>query len=214
MSQDQPFPTSATAGSDSLDDTVDLLRDSGPRNVVNRARSRRPATALTQQRARFEPEAGTSRLGWDGVGVVLVDVDGFRNINNVFGPAAGDRVLMHVTRALRRCLRPQDTVVRWGGDEFLILLAGADPGHTGALAERLARALLGELCEVRPQECLALSCSVGWSHVDWQESGREPMESAVAAAHAALYRARREKPGSARASLRPDAALTQILMNA
>ncbi|MEO8504673.1 MAG: GGDEF domain-containing protein [Acidobacteriota bacterium] len=213
MTQDHPFPTSATTG-DPLDDTVDLLRDPGPRNVVIRARNRRPASAPIEHRERFEPEAGTSRLGWDGVGVVLVDIDGFRRINHTFGPAAGDRVLMHVARALRRCLRPQDTLVRWGGDEFLLLLAGADPGQTGALAERVARALLGELCEVRPQECLALSCSVGWSHVDWQESGREPVESAVAAAHAALYRARRERPGSARASLRPDAELTQILMNA
>jgi diguanylate cyclase (GGDEF)-like protein len=59
-------------------------------------------------------------------GLLLVDIDGLRKINDSFGYAEGDRVIASVADALRRSIRPDDTVARYGGDEFIVYLAGTD----------------------------------------------------------------------------------------
>jgi diguanylate cyclase (GGDEF)-like protein len=59
-------------------------------------------------------------------GLLLVDIDGLRKINDSFGYAEGDRVIASVADALRRSIRPEDTVARYGGDEFIVYLAGTD----------------------------------------------------------------------------------------
>jgi diguanylate cyclase (GGDEF)-like protein len=59
-------------------------------------------------------------------GLLMVDIDGLRKINDSFGYAEGDRVIASVADALRRSIRPDDTVARYGGDEFIVYLAGTD----------------------------------------------------------------------------------------
>lgn len=74
------------------------------------------------------------------IGVLFIDVDGFKSINDTLGHEAGDAVLVEVARRIVACLRPSDTVCRLGGDEFAVLCehVGDEPGAL-ALAQRLGR---------------------------------------------------------------------------
>jgi len=70
--------------------------------------------------------------------LVFIDLDGFKAINDAHAHAAGDRVLQEVARRIESVVRPHDTVVRWGGDEFLVLLEQLDDEATGRrVAERI-----------------------------------------------------------------------------
>ena len=73
--------------------------------------------------------------------VVMLDVDHFKRVNDTFGHVAGDRVLRAVTAATRSVLREGDVLVRYGGDELLVVLPGALPDDAAELADRLRRAI-------------------------------------------------------------------------
>jgi diguanylate cyclase (GGDEF)-like protein len=72
--------------------------------------------------------------------LVMVDLDGFKALNDRFGHDAGDELLCDVANGLLAGLRAQDTVARLGGDEFCILAPDTDPGGVSALAARITRA--------------------------------------------------------------------------
>jgi diguanylate cyclase (GGDEF)-like protein/PAS domain S-box-containing protein len=69
--------------------------------------------------------------------VVMADVDNFKAVNDTYGHPVGDRVLADVARRMRSQVRSDDSVIRWGGDEFLVLLPGASEDPAAWLAERL-----------------------------------------------------------------------------
>jgi diguanylate cyclase (GGDEF)-like protein len=73
--------------------------------------------------------------------LVILDLDGFKRLNDRFGHAAGDEILCDVAAALSHALRAQDTVARLGGDEFCVLAPETDRGHVGALARRIEHAV-------------------------------------------------------------------------
>jgi diguanylate cyclase (GGDEF)-like protein len=78
--------------------------------------------------------------------VIFMDLDGFKQVNDTLGHAAGDALLLEVAARLRHCLRPQDTVARFGGDEFALLLddSGADD-EVEAVASRIQNELQGAI---------------------------------------------------------------------
>jgi diguanylate cyclase (GGDEF)-like protein len=73
--------------------------------------------------------------------LLLIDVDKLKNLNDRFGHSCGSAALVHVAGALTACKRADDVAARWGGDEFALLMPGAD----GAAARRQAQAILGRL---------------------------------------------------------------------
>ena len=75
------------------------------------------------------------------VGVVLIDLDGFKEVNDTLGHEVGDLLLVAVAQRLGGCVRATDTVARLGGDEFVMVLDGSDPAAADEVAERMAAAL-------------------------------------------------------------------------
>ena len=76
----------------------------------------------------------------DALTVAVLDLDGFKAVNDLHGHAAGDALLVQLSRAWSDELRPGDLLGRWGGDEFVLVLPGADLGSAGATVRRLAAA--------------------------------------------------------------------------
>ncbi|MGX1309054.1 diguanylate cyclase (GGDEF)-like protein/PAS domain S-box-containing protein [Amorphus suaedae] len=118
------------------------------------------------------------------VGLMLLDLDGFKTINDTHGHAAGDDVLRVVAQRLKSHVRVVDTIARLGGDEFCVVQAGAaQPGGPAALAQRLLHAL--EQPIVRGTDIFAVSASIGFAM--FPEDGKDG-EALFAQADAALYR--------------------------
>ncbi len=94
--------------------------------------------------ARFKSESERARREGSRLALFLMDVDNFKFFNDVYGHAVGDEVLQRIAQALQDCCRSEDTLARYGGDEFVLLAAISEDGEAQALAERL-RSVLAEL---------------------------------------------------------------------
>lgn len=95
---------------------------------------------LEQARARVERQGGSRRLG-----VLLIDLDGFKQVNDLHGHETGDRLLVEVATRLRQCVREGDTAVRLGGDEFAVIAESDGEQGLEALAERIVLRLAAPL---------------------------------------------------------------------
>ncbi len=122
-----------------------------------------------------------------GVGILLMDLDHFKEINDTAGHAVGDSVLRAVARALRRVVRDSDYAVRFGGEEFLVVLTNSTVD--GAL--RVAQALQGAMTELRaPTSALTrVTASIGVAV--FPDHGQE-LDDVVQAADQAMYQAKRD----------------------
>lgn len=99
-----------------------------------------PLTGVYNRRYLFErlqAEVARGRRYNIPVSVVMLDLDGFKAYNDKYGHLAGDVLLQNVAKAIRKALRQEDVVVRYGGDEFAVILTGADARSAMITAERL-----------------------------------------------------------------------------
>jgi diguanylate cyclase (GGDEF)-like protein len=85
------------------------------------------------------------------VGLILLDIDSFKQFNEQHGHQAGDQRLIHLATVLREQLRESDSAFRIGGDEFAVLAPQADRGSLPALADRIHKAVLFQLPDPPPQ---------------------------------------------------------------
>ena len=84
--------------------------------------------------------ARASRLGYS-LGLLMIDVDNFKRVNDTFGHPVGDDVLRNIADVLRSNLRQTDVAARYGGEEFAIVLPGLGPRGVQAVGEKLRRAV-------------------------------------------------------------------------
>jgi diguanylate cyclase (GGDEF)-like protein len=147
---------------------------------------RDPLTGIGNYRLlseRLDYEIARHRRSGHALTVMLLDLDGFKQINDTFGHLVGDRVLIEVARGLCSTLRAQDTLARQGGDEFSILAPGTDDAHAALLATRVRNSLATVMTE-------AVSTSVGWA--TFPRDGSEAA-ALLALADADLRRAKQER---------------------
>jgi diguanylate cyclase (GGDEF)-like protein len=137
-------------------------------------------------------EVERARRGAQPVGVLMVDIDHFKLVNDQHGHQKGDQVLQVVARTLTEQLRATDVLGRLGGEEFLVLLPGEDEVQVREVAERL-RAAVEAACGTSSGLAQPLTISIGRAHLIPDERPvDEQLASAMVAADAALYRAKAE----------------------
>ncbi|MCH7869760.1 MAG: GGDEF domain-containing protein [Myxococcales bacterium] len=120
--------------------------------------------------------------------IALLDLDHFKHVNDLHGHNAGDQVLKIVAARMQRQLRDYDSVVRWGGEEFLLVFPHASLADAPAIGERLCTALSREPMTLDSGTALEITASIGLAF-----TFREPSLSPTAfieRADKALYRAK------------------------
>jgi len=145
----------------------------------------------------------------------LLDVDHFKQINDRCGHAGGDAVLVEIAHRLRHTLRDADLIVRWGGEEFLVLVRPLPPAEAQALAQRLLCAL-ADAPVLHAGEPVAVSASIGYGAFPLRSGAAQPAldvnwERAISLVDAAMYLAKAHGRNGACGILRVDAGSTAEL---
>lgn len=110
------------------------------------------------------------------VGMIMVDIDHFKNVNDRYGHNVGDRVLGMVARTIESAIRDIDTAARWGGEEFLVLLPNISPEGLAKVAERIRVQIENSWIDVRDQQVLKVTGSLGAVLAAREESPEDLIE--------------------------------------
>jgi diguanylate cyclase (GGDEF)-like protein len=122
----------------------------------------------------------------DEIGVMFIDLDDFKHVNDSLGHSLGDSLLVEVAHRLGACLRPQDTLARFGGDEFVVLLEDIDVGGVVGTAERILREIDDPF--TIDGHKLSVTGSIG---IVFGNSDKLRAEDLLRSADAAMYRSKR-----------------------
>lgn len=124
-----------------------------------------------------------------GSALIMVDLDHFKSVNDTYGHAGGDDVLVAFARRAGNCLRKDVLLGRMGGEEFAIMIADCTPQDVSNIAERVRCAAATDPVVLRDGRAVSITASLGIATVGDGEACN--LEEALAAADAALYRAKR-----------------------
>lgn len=149
-----------------------------------------PLTGLRNRRfleQAIRPDVELAMRKGEDLVFLLVDLDHFKSVNDTYGHAAGDAVLVQTAQVLRDAFRASDYIVRWGGEEFLVVARFVDRSNAPELAEKLRASIEAHAFVLPDGVALRRTCSIGVSafpgHATWEQT--------VGHADAALYEAKR-----------------------
>lgn len=134
-----------------------------------------------------EQELARARRSAAPLSLMMLDLDHFKRVNDTYGHLVGDQVLVAFTRLVRECVRRGDLVVRYGGEEFCVLLPGTALAAAAALAERIRATTTARMLTPLPFRItvsIGLTACAGGAHVG--------LDELLARADEALYRAKDE----------------------
>lgn len=174
--------------------TATLLTIAGERqenliNTLERQAAIDPLTGLVTRRVLDESaQSALSRAGGGpGTALILIDVDNFKSINDMFGHPGGDTVLVQLAEVLTGCSRSTDVVSRLGGDEIALLLPGCTAATLRSRAHEILESIRARTFVVADGAPISISVSGGLAHAP---TDAVDLRSLYAAADRALYRAK------------------------
>ena len=144
--------------------------------------------------------------------LLMIDIDHFKHVNDRHGHAAGDAVIIEVSRRIAQAVRAEDLVVRWGGEEFLVFARNVAPDQLQLLAERVLFIVGGETIPTAAG-ALRVTCSIGFAHFPLPPAQLAlHWEQAVNWADMALYTAKSQGRNRARGIVTVEAGDAQALI--
>ena len=181
----QVLPPLESVGSGAwLQAVIDALCDLSSRDPLTGLANRRQFELALAREVDRVARAGEPAL------VLMLDIDRFKSVNDTHGHAAGDAVIQCVAASLVECVRPMDTVARFGGEEFAVILPNCSPAFGQAVAERIRRKV--ETCPiaVTARTQLSITISIGGAYApQWVRSSASLW---IERADQQLYRAKTE----------------------
>lgn len=159
-------------------------------------------------RAYTAPDPTRSRRNRDII-FYLIDADHFKEINDRFGHDAGDQMLIDLTSRISSAIRYSDVLVRWGGEEFLVVSRFCERKEAATLAARVLSAVSGEPFKIKGAGLsLHRTVSIGWAAFPWNMDSPVDVnyEEVLALADRALYKAKNSGRNQAIGALHPESA--------
>lgn len=148
--------------------------------------------ALTMRRRYRALGVGNTDLDHHDLVFLMVDIDAFKSVNDQYGHAIGDELLRKVAKRLTSVVRRSDLLVRWGGEEFLIMSRSAERSSIPVFCSRILDVMASEPFDLSNSVSIRRTCSIGWAPYPWCDSCLEPIcpEEVIELADAALYKAK------------------------
>ena len=141
-------------------------------------------------RDRAETELARARRYRTPFALAIIDIDRFKTVNDTKGHAAGDRVLVEITKRLVQAVRAADDVGRWGGDEFVMLMPATDHREAATVGERLRSLVAANPVAMPDGTAQTITVSVGLTAVAGASAESLDLETLIRQADEALYRAK------------------------
>jgi diguanylate cyclase (GGDEF)-like protein len=174
------------------------LREDSYTDLLTGSKNRRFLTATIEADVRRVLQGYTAdqnSLGQRNPDLVfyLIDCDYFKEVNDQYGHEAGDQLLVEISRQISSAIRHSDVLIRWGGDEFLVVSRYTNREEANILAERVLQAVGGEASPLKGGQRLRCTCSIGWAVFPWfvREPEAIAYKEVLRLADCALYDAKK-----------------------
>ena len=185
------------ARNDALQDANEKLHEASYTDPLTGLRNRR--FFFEQIGAQLEARAARSpadrRADPDYFVFMMIDLDHFKPVNDTYGHQAGDRLLVGLAQSLEGLCRSTDTVIRWGGDEFMLVARRASVEEAGYLAERVRAAVASSVFPVGQGAMARTTSSIGYATYPFFDNNPAQLgwQQALKAADIVMYRAKSQR---------------------
>jgi len=174
------------------------LREDSLTDSLTGARNRRflkttIETDVNQVLRTYSPVSGVHAKRNRDLIFYLIDADSFKEVNDRYGHDTGDRLLVEIARRISSAIRHSDVLIRWGGDEFLVVSRYTDREDAQSLPARVLKAVGNEPIELESGVSVSCSCSIGWAVFPWFVQAPEAVsyDQVLRLADHALYEAKK-----------------------
>jgi len=159
------LPSQQESGTVFLQALIDKLCELSLKDPLTGLANRRQFHNVLSREIDCVARSGESAL------LLMLDIDHFKIVNDKYGHSAGDLVLQAIAKCLSVCVRPMDTVVRYGGEEFAAILPNCPVSYGKVVAERIRESVASLAIVVAPQTPISVTVSVGGAYApEWVRS--------------------------------------------